>query len=156
MIDVHLFVATLSLVLCFCVCVLQIGELYLFCKGADSSIFPRVISGKVDQVRARVEHNAVVSARANKPTDGPRLRQTCSRSPAGVVESQSSLPLPVLGLGGFLWLPGCRSVEHGPLPFSICSVFFNRGKNTNKKCCGTVSHQFLFISTLLQTVRGAL
>uniref|UniRef100_A0A8B9LSY3 Phospholipid-transporting ATPase n=1 Tax=Astyanax mexicanus TaxID=7994 RepID=A0A8B9LSY3_ASTMX len=29
------------------------GELYLFCKGADSSIFPRVISGKVDQVRAR-------------------------------------------------------------------------------------------------------
>ncbi|GLD71634.1 probable phospholipid-transporting ATPase IH [Lates japonicus] len=32
---------------------------YLFCKGADSSIFPRVISGKVDQVRARVEHNAV-------------------------------------------------------------------------------------------------
>lgn len=39
----------------------QAGELYLFCKGADSSIFPRVISGKVDQVRARVEHNAVVS-----------------------------------------------------------------------------------------------
>uniref|UniRef100_A0A7N8YKH8 Phospholipid-transporting ATPase n=1 Tax=Mastacembelus armatus TaxID=205130 RepID=A0A7N8YKH8_9TELE len=29
------------------------GEFYLFCKGADSSIFPRVISGKVDQVRAR-------------------------------------------------------------------------------------------------------
>ncbi|KAG9339493.1 hypothetical protein JZ751_023633 [Albula glossodonta] len=35
------------------------GEYYLFCKGADSSIFPRVISGKVEQVRARVEHNAV-------------------------------------------------------------------------------------------------
>uniref|UniRef100_A0A3Q1IS88 Phospholipid-transporting ATPase n=1 Tax=Anabas testudineus TaxID=64144 RepID=A0A3Q1IS88_ANATE len=29
------------------------GELYLFCKGADSSIFPRVVSGKVEQVRAR-------------------------------------------------------------------------------------------------------
>uniref|UniRef100_A0AAQ4RJ44 Phospholipid-transporting ATPase n=1 Tax=Gasterosteus aculeatus aculeatus TaxID=481459 RepID=A0AAQ4RJ44_GASAC len=29
------------------------GELYLFCKGADSSIFPRVVSGKVDEVRAR-------------------------------------------------------------------------------------------------------
>uniref|UniRef100_A0A665UX66 Phospholipid-transporting ATPase n=1 Tax=Echeneis naucrates TaxID=173247 RepID=A0A665UX66_ECHNA len=29
------------------------GELFLFCKGADSSIFPRIISGKVDQVRAR-------------------------------------------------------------------------------------------------------
>lgn len=44
------------------VCALsRAGELYLFCKGADSSIFPRVISGKVDQVRARVEHNAVVS-----------------------------------------------------------------------------------------------
>lgn len=47
--------------MCVCVCV-RSGELYLFCKGADSSIFPRVISGKVDQVRARVEHNAVVSA----------------------------------------------------------------------------------------------
>lgn len=44
-----------------CVCVWA-GELYLFCKGADSSIFPRVVSGKVDQVRARVEHNAVVRA----------------------------------------------------------------------------------------------
>ncbi|CAG06658.1 unnamed protein product, partial [Tetraodon nigroviridis] len=39
------------------------GDLYLFCKGADSSIFPRVISGKVDQVRARVEHNAVEGLR---------------------------------------------------------------------------------------------
>ncbi|KAL4656941.1 putative phospholipid-transporting ATPase IH isoform X2 [Arapaima gigas] len=39
------------------------GNLYLFCKGADSSIFPRVISGKVEQVRARVEHNAVEGLR---------------------------------------------------------------------------------------------
>uniref|UniRef100_A0AAY5L4T2 Phospholipid-transporting ATPase n=1 Tax=Esox lucius TaxID=8010 RepID=A0AAY5L4T2_ESOLU len=39
------------------------GELYLFCKGADSSIFPRVISGKVAQVKARVEHNAVEGLR---------------------------------------------------------------------------------------------
>ncbi|XP_014267680.1 phospholipid-transporting ATPase IH isoform X2 [Maylandia zebra] len=39
------------------------GEVYLFCKGADSSIFPRVISGKVDQVRARVEQNAVEGLR---------------------------------------------------------------------------------------------
>ncbi|XP_066562283.1 phospholipid-transporting ATPase IH isoform X2 [Amia ocellicauda] len=39
------------------------GEHYLFCKGADSSIFPRVLSGKVDQVRARVEHNAVEGLR---------------------------------------------------------------------------------------------
>uniref|UniRef100_A0A6Q2XUQ9 Phospholipid-transporting ATPase n=1 Tax=Esox lucius TaxID=8010 RepID=A0A6Q2XUQ9_ESOLU len=38
-------------------------ELYLFCKGADSSIFPRVISGKVAQVKARVEHNAVEGLR---------------------------------------------------------------------------------------------
>ncbi|GAB5566488.1 phospholipid-transporting ATPase IG isoform X6 [Prionailurus iriomotensis] len=36
------------------------GEIYLFCKGADSSIFPRVIEGKVDQIRSRVERNAVV------------------------------------------------------------------------------------------------
>lgn len=37
------------------------GEYLLFCKGADSSIFPRVVSGKVEQVKARVEQNAVVS-----------------------------------------------------------------------------------------------
>nr|XP_015219696.1 PREDICTED: probable phospholipid-transporting ATPase IH isoform X4 [Lepisosteus oculatus] len=39
------------------------GEYYLFCKGADSSVFPRVISGKVEQVKARVEHNAVEGLR---------------------------------------------------------------------------------------------
>lgn len=39
------------------------GEYLLFCKGADSSIFPRVVSGKVEQVKARVEQNAVVSSR---------------------------------------------------------------------------------------------
>ncbi|XP_057186995.1 phospholipid-transporting ATPase IH isoform X1 [Triplophysa rosa] len=39
------------------------GEHYMFCKGADSSIFPRVVSGKVEQVRARVEHNAVEGLR---------------------------------------------------------------------------------------------
>ncbi|XP_036157649.1 probable phospholipid-transporting ATPase IH isoform X1 [Myotis myotis] len=39
------------------------GEIFLFCKGADSSIFPRVIEGKVDQIRARVERNAVEGLR---------------------------------------------------------------------------------------------
>uniref|UniRef100_A0A8C2YVQ0 Phospholipid-transporting ATPase n=1 Tax=Cyclopterus lumpus TaxID=8103 RepID=A0A8C2YVQ0_CYCLU len=39
------------------------GELYLFCKGADSAIFPRVVSGKVEQIKARVEHNAVEDLR---------------------------------------------------------------------------------------------
>uniref|UniRef100_A0A7N6FIC8 Phospholipid-transporting ATPase n=1 Tax=Anabas testudineus TaxID=64144 RepID=A0A7N6FIC8_ANATE len=29
------------------------GEYLLFCKGADSSIFPRVVSGKLEQVKAR-------------------------------------------------------------------------------------------------------
>lgn len=43
-----------------CVCGIS-GEYLLFCKGADSSIFPRVVSGKVEQVKARVEQNAVVS-----------------------------------------------------------------------------------------------
>ncbi|KAL4656537.1 putative phospholipid-transporting ATPase IH isoform X1 [Arapaima gigas] len=38
-------------------------QYYMFCKGADSSIFPRVISGKVDHVRARVELNAVEGLR---------------------------------------------------------------------------------------------
>uniref|UniRef100_A0A3P8XJ04 Phospholipid-transporting ATPase n=1 Tax=Esox lucius TaxID=8010 RepID=A0A3P8XJ04_ESOLU len=35
----------------FVCCCVPTGELYLFCKGADSSIFPRVISGKVAQVK---------------------------------------------------------------------------------------------------------
>lgn len=39
-----------------------LGDYLLFCKGADSSIFPRVVSGKVEQVKAHVEQNAVVSA----------------------------------------------------------------------------------------------
>ncbi|XP_058438697.1 phospholipid-transporting ATPase IH isoform X1 [Marmota monax] len=39
------------------------GEIYLFCKGADSSIFPRVTEGRVDQIRARVERNAVEGLR---------------------------------------------------------------------------------------------
>lgn len=43
------------------VVVVPSGEYLLFCKGADSSIFPRVVSGKVEQVKARVEQNAVVS-----------------------------------------------------------------------------------------------
>ena len=40
-----------------------LGEIYLFCKGADSSIFPRVTEGKVDQIQSRVERNAVVRRR---------------------------------------------------------------------------------------------
>uniref|UniRef100_A0A8D0MFB7 Phospholipid-transporting ATPase n=1 Tax=Sus scrofa TaxID=9823 RepID=A0A8D0MFB7_PIG len=39
------------------------GQIYLFCKGADSSIFPRVIEGKVEQIQSRVEHNAVEGLR---------------------------------------------------------------------------------------------
>ncbi|XP_020820884.1 phospholipid-transporting ATPase IH isoform X1 [Phascolarctos cinereus] len=39
------------------------GDIYLFCKGADSSIFPRVTEGKVDQIRSRVERNAVEGLR---------------------------------------------------------------------------------------------
>ncbi|XP_033842587.1 phospholipid-transporting ATPase IH-like isoform X1 [Periophthalmus magnuspinnatus] len=39
------------------------GEVLLFCKGADSSIFPRVVSGKVEQVKAHVEQNAVEGLR---------------------------------------------------------------------------------------------
>ncbi|MXQ89702.1 hypothetical protein E5288_WYG011579 [Bos mutus] len=39
------------------------GEIYLFCKGADSSIFPRVTEGKVDQIQSRVERNAVEGLR---------------------------------------------------------------------------------------------
>ncbi|KAL0963480.1 hypothetical protein UPYG_G00306970 [Umbra pygmaea] len=39
------------------------GDYLLFCKGADSSVLPRVVSGKVEQVRARVEQNAVEGLR---------------------------------------------------------------------------------------------
>ncbi|KAJ8390575.1 hypothetical protein AAFF_G00101810 [Aldrovandia affinis] len=34
------------------------GETLLFCKGADSSIFPRVKQEEVDRIRVHVEHNA--------------------------------------------------------------------------------------------------
>ncbi|XP_054127488.1 phospholipid-transporting ATPase IH isoform X2 [Melozone crissalis] len=39
------------------------GDIFLFCKGADSSIFPRVKEGKIDQVRSRVQRNAVEGLR---------------------------------------------------------------------------------------------
>uniref|UniRef100_A0A674HX54 Phospholipid-transporting ATPase n=1 Tax=Terrapene triunguis TaxID=2587831 RepID=A0A674HX54_9SAUR len=39
------------------------GDIFLFCKGADSSIFPRVTEGKIDQIRSRVERNAVEGLR---------------------------------------------------------------------------------------------
>lgn len=40
-----------------------LGDIFLFCKGADSSIFPRVKEGKIEQIRSRVERNAVVRFR---------------------------------------------------------------------------------------------
>uniref|UniRef100_A0A8C4XVD7 Phospholipid-transporting ATPase n=1 Tax=Falco tinnunculus TaxID=100819 RepID=A0A8C4XVD7_FALTI len=39
------------------------GDIFLFCKGADSSIFPRVKEGKIEQIRSRVERNAVEGLR---------------------------------------------------------------------------------------------
>ncbi|KAG7503320.1 putative phospholipid-transporting ATPase IH isoform X1 [Solea senegalensis] len=57
------------------------GEFYLFCKGADSSIFPRCVAGKVDQVRSRVEHNAVEGLRtlcvAYKPLIPEQYQELC-------------------------------------------------------------------------------
>ncbi|XP_063160925.1 phospholipid-transporting ATPase IH isoform X1 [Candoia aspera] len=38
-------------------------EIFLFCKGADSSIFPRVTEGKIEQIRSRVQRNAVEGLR---------------------------------------------------------------------------------------------
>lgn len=52
----------------FCERVCFTGEYLLFCKGADSSIFPLVVSGKVEQVKARVEQNAVVSTHTGSAT----------------------------------------------------------------------------------------
>ncbi|XP_056287053.1 phospholipid-transporting ATPase IH isoform X5 [Pseudoliparis swirei] len=57
------------------------GELYLFCKGADSAIFPRVVSGKVEQIKARVEHNAVEGLRtlcvAYRPLSPAQYQEVC-------------------------------------------------------------------------------
>uniref|UniRef100_A0A4W3IZ08 Phospholipid-transporting ATPase n=1 Tax=Callorhinchus milii TaxID=7868 RepID=A0A4W3IZ08_CALMI len=39
------------------------GEIILFCKGADSSIFPRVTEGRMEQIQSQVEHNAVEGLR---------------------------------------------------------------------------------------------
>ncbi|XP_035390770.1 probable phospholipid-transporting ATPase IH isoform X2 [Electrophorus electricus] len=57
------------------------GELYLFCKGADSSIFPRIVSGKVARVQEHVEHNAVEGLRtlcvAYKKLSGEDYEEVC-------------------------------------------------------------------------------
>lgn len=42
-----------------CVFLFQ-GEISLFCKGADSSIFPRVRQEEVERIRMHVERNATV------------------------------------------------------------------------------------------------
>ncbi|XP_067890257.1 phospholipid-transporting ATPase IH isoform X2 [Heterodontus francisci] len=41
----------------------ETGDIILFCKGADSSIFPRVKEGKLDLVQQRVQQNAVEGLR---------------------------------------------------------------------------------------------
>ena len=49
---------------CACVCVrvraVSSGDKLLFCKGADSSIFPRVRQEEVEKIRVHVERNATV------------------------------------------------------------------------------------------------
>uniref|UniRef100_A0A8C5QD03 Phospholipid-transporting ATPase n=1 Tax=Leptobrachium leishanense TaxID=445787 RepID=A0A8C5QD03_9ANUR len=35
------------------------GKIFLFCKGADSSIFPRVAPDEVERIKVHVEHNAL-------------------------------------------------------------------------------------------------
>lgn len=104
------FLSLFDIRLCFCVYVLWTGDLYLFCKGADSSIFPRVISGKVDQVRARVEHNAVVRTRRNSLT------------------APNTLMLSTVIIS--IVTTGCRSGEHGllSLPFPVF-CFSSDGSN---------------------------
>lgn len=40
------------------------GDTLLFCKGADSSIFPRVRQEEVERIRIHVERNATVGDNA--------------------------------------------------------------------------------------------
>ncbi len=42
---------------------LRAGDTLLFCKGADSSIFPRVRQEEVEKIRMHVERNATVGDR---------------------------------------------------------------------------------------------
>lgn len=42
------------------VCCASPGDTLLFCKGADSSIFPRVKPEEVERIRTHVERNATV------------------------------------------------------------------------------------------------
>ncbi|XP_051876959.1 phospholipid-transporting ATPase IG isoform X2 [Pristis pectinata] len=35
------------------------GKIFLFCKGADSSVFPKVKAGKQEEIKLHVEHSAV-------------------------------------------------------------------------------------------------
>lgn len=40
-----------------------LGDILLFCKGADSAVFPRVQNHEIELTKAHVERNAVVSLR---------------------------------------------------------------------------------------------
>lgn len=40
---------------------LLLGKLLLFCKGADSSVFPRVQQEEIQQTKVHVDRNAMVS-----------------------------------------------------------------------------------------------
>lgn len=51
---------SLMLGVCIIVCFSCPGETLLFCKGADSSIFPRVKQEEVEKIRMHVERNATV------------------------------------------------------------------------------------------------
>ena len=91
----------------------KFGSGYLFCKGADSSIFPRVIEGKVDQIRSRVERNAVVrrwefggAPRASSPVAvGGMLggRRAHCGGPSRIPSSGAPPPQPSVGVW---WLEG--------------------------------------------------
>lgn len=109
-----------------CVCVWE-GRLYLFCKGADSAIFPRVISGKVDQIKARVEHNAVVSASTRAHTDAHArfswIENTESMSPAEHLSHDSEFQIV-----WFHWFPKIHHIVTAvsmvtTWPFSIKLLF---------------------------------
>lgn len=64
--SLNLFLVTLVLTfstqqVCAALCP---GDTLLFCKGADSSIFPRVRPEEVEKIRMHVERNATVSDNA--------------------------------------------------------------------------------------------
>ncbi|XP_066571256.1 phospholipid-transporting ATPase 11C isoform X2 [Amia ocellicauda] len=67
------------------------GEIFLFCKGADSSIFPRVRLEEVERIRMHVDRNAMEGYRTLCVAYRQLSQEEYKRANAGLVEARLAL-----------------------------------------------------------------